>query len=128
MIAFERRASTGLFNLLRRSDLTYLLPANADVVLYSMGHAKVVEIGWSGYGVLTEACAYVSDRAPFAPHDLERLTSAYKRALASGGKFAYEPSRRLDARKPPVGSRTSDVPEGCRVAGAHPRQVSEVPT
>lgn len=75
----------------------------ADVVLYSTGHAKAVDIGWGGFGVLAERCEYVSDRAPFDPLDLERLTRDYRDALASGVKFEYIASRWLDMRKPPVG-------------------------
>ena len=75
----------------------------ADVVLYSTGHAKAVDIGWGGYGVLAEGRGYGSNRAPFDPLDLERLTSGYKHALASGAKFQYVASRWLDMRKPPIG-------------------------
>jgi hypothetical protein len=74
----------------------------ADIVLYSTGHAKAVDIGWGGYGVLAEGCEYSSDCAPFDPADLASLTKAYKDALASGTRFEYAAGKWLDARTPPM--------------------------
>ena len=75
----------------------------ADLVLYSTGRAKAVDIGWGGYGLLTERCIYVPDHAaPFDLHDLQRLTDDYKQALAAGTKFEYADMNWLDARKPHI--------------------------
>jgi hypothetical protein len=69
----------------------------ADVVLYSTGYAKVVDLGSGGYAFLQDGVAYESHSLPFRREDLEELEAAYKQDIASRQPFHYRDSAWLEA-------------------------------
>ena len=71
-----------------------------DAVLYSTGHAKYVDLGYGGYGILGKHVSYCDSRSPFDVRVLDRLTLQYKTALAAGIPFAYEDGEWLDQGEP----------------------------
>lgn len=77
----------------------------ADIVLYSTGYAKYVDIGWGGYGVLADGITYKRTAGHFDPADLERLTANYKRSIARGTRFASAHGDWLDQRRLPLSRR-----------------------
>lgn len=100
----------------------------ADAVLYSTGHAKFVDLGWGGYGILPEDSDYDSARESFEPEDLRQLTLDYKRALESGVKFVYSTSKWLDEREPPISwSRYAEFTDARRAEMLdHKRHLNEI--
>lgn len=69
----------------------------ADVVLYSTGYAKIVDLGGGGYAFLKESVAYRPHTLPFEPRDHEEIEKAYKRAL-QGETFVYRDSHWLQTQ------------------------------
>jgi hypothetical protein len=65
-------------------DLEKVDMQGADVVLFSTGHAKYVDLGWGGFAHIEEKVPYVAADNGFAQAQLNRLTSFYKRHVRSG--------------------------------------------
>lgn len=72
----------------------------ADLVIYSTGHAKVVDLNIGGYGFLNESFMYRSFQTPYDPQSLETLTISYKDAIDRKKKWDYVDSDWLDTKKP----------------------------
>jgi hypothetical protein len=60
---------------------------SADVVLYSTGYAKIVELNFGGYAFLRDDLEYHSFSLPFDPADLEEMEQLYKQAIQKREKF-----------------------------------------
>ena len=66
-------------------------PSNAaDVILYSTGYAKIVDLGFGGYAFLRDSLTYNRHALPFEGRDLDRIEQDYKRSIESGSPYAYE--------------------------------------
>jgi len=78
------------------------IETNADVILFSTGYAKIVELGFGGYAYLNDALPYVKNSLAYDPSALNELTAAYKNAIAHKTRFAYTDSAWLDTATPPV--------------------------
>jgi hypothetical protein len=76
--------------------------SDADVLLYSTGYAKFVDIGFGGYGLLRDGVRYVRRPTPFAAAHLDELTAAYKEAIAARRPLRYHDTDWLDCRDPPM--------------------------
>jgi dTDP-4-amino-4,6-dideoxygalactose transaminase len=61
----------------------------ADVMLYSTGYAKTVELNFGGYAFIKEDVQYQPEPLPFTPQDYEELESSYKEAVSNRTKFIY---------------------------------------
>lgn len=61
----------------------------ADVVLYSTGYAKVVELNSGGYAMMDERIAYQPVQLDFDPASQDELEKAYKSAVQSRSRFEY---------------------------------------
>lgn len=62
-----------------------------DALLYSTGYAKPLDLGAGGYGLLRDGVAYERHEREHDPDALERVTAAYKDAVA--GRRPYEEPR-----------------------------------
>lgn len=71
-----------------------------DLVLYSSGYAKVVDVGGGGFGFLREGLPYVHHPCPFRESDLRMVTASYKTAIESGTRYHFEDSDWLVATPP----------------------------
>lgn len=62
---------------------------SADVVLFSTGYAKIVELNFGGYALLDDDVEYQSEQLEFEPAHLEDLENAYKSAVRNRSRFDY---------------------------------------
>lgn len=76
------------------------LAAHTDIALYSTGYAKYVDIGFGGFGVLSDGITYTSIESVFYSSDLDKLTGQYKKALEQHSQFIYSDSAWLDTAHP----------------------------
>ena len=63
--------------------------SRADVILYSTGYAKIVELNFGGYAFMTEEVPYQPQRLPFRAQAHEELEKAYKESISKNSKFIY---------------------------------------
>jgi len=61
----------------------------ADVLLYSTGYAKIVDLGFGGYAFLRDQVDVVHRRLPYKPEALRRLERDYKKAIEIGRPYTY---------------------------------------
>ncbi|MDO9300117.1 MAG: hypothetical protein Q7T89_01990 [Anaerolineales bacterium] len=69
---------------------------SADVILYSTGYAKIVELGFGGYAFLRDDLEYQSVNLPFDPEHHDEIEKLYKQAIQKREKFIYHDSDWLD--------------------------------
>ncbi|HXF86177.1 MAG TPA: hypothetical protein VNK49_12395 [Anaerolineales bacterium] len=62
----------------------------ADVLLYSTGYGKVVELGLGGYAFLRDGVNYQSVHLNFDPRHEEQIEYDYKRAIRGQYRFEYK--------------------------------------
>jgi hypothetical protein len=100
----------------------------ADVVLYSTGYAKIVDIGFGGYAFLQPELSYMSHRLPFSADDLEALEKAYKGSVTSREPFVYQDSDWLEteANLPDWSSYRRRVKSALDVSLAHRSEINTV--
>lgn len=75
-------------------------PPEVDVVLYSTGHAKPVDVGFGGFALIREHVGCDPRRLMFEPRALDALTRAYKQAIERRAKMDYRDDDWLDTRAP----------------------------
>lgn len=68
----------------------------ADVTLYSTGYAKIVDIGFGGFGFLHDHVAYRPSSLPFSPPHLAALEADYKACVAARQAYSYKDSDWLE--------------------------------
>jgi dTDP-4-amino-4,6-dideoxygalactose transaminase len=66
--------------------------SQADLVLFSTGYAKIVELGSGGYAFLREGVKYGPVTLPFAPSSHAKLEAEYKAAIRERTRFHYHDS------------------------------------
>jgi hypothetical protein len=62
---------------------------SADLVLFSTGYVKFVDLGWGGYGFLKDYHPYIQQELSFKADDLSTLTSTLESAIKLEKKFIY---------------------------------------
>lgn len=72
----------------------------ADVVLYSTGYSKYVDLGFGGYAFMKPEVSYRPVNLPYRPSDHEALVQAMKEAQETGNSFRYQDSGWLDSGAP----------------------------
>ncbi len=74
----------------------------ADVILYSTGYAKVVDLNLGGFAFLHERLIYEHQSLPFQLQDLESVEEDYKRSIRDCQPYSYKDSNWLqtDAEQP----------------------------
>lgn len=61
----------------------------ADVILFSTGYAKIVDLGFGGYALLKNNVAYQPANLPFTPSDHDEVEREYKKAVQARVRFSY---------------------------------------
>jgi hypothetical protein len=72
----------------------------ADLVLYSTGYAKVVELNFGGYAFIEERLRYRPVYLPFNPTHHDELEKRYKEVLQARGKYIYRDGDWLETDTP----------------------------
>jgi hypothetical protein len=66
-------------------------PTNtADVILYSTGYAKIVDLEFAGFAYLSEDINYQPHALPYQRSDLEELEKNYKSSVEAGELYIYK--------------------------------------
>jgi hypothetical protein len=103
-LAAVRKAAPGLLlvddRCLCRPDFDARPGDAADVLLYSTGYAKPVDVGFGGFAALKEQVAYEPRERPYKAEALDRLTADYKRAIEGRRPLRYQSGDWLDTRTP----------------------------
>jgi hypothetical protein len=99
-----------------------------DVVLYSTGYAKPVDIGFGGFGWCKPNVAYRRHTLPYQTEALEQLTAQYKAAIDHGRPLPYVDSAWLDTTPPATPEREYAmlVTEGWSESLEHKRQINQI--
>jgi hypothetical protein len=102
----------------------------ADVVLYSTGYAKIVDLDYGGYALMTDEMDYQPARLPFDPAAHAKLEGAYKAAIRNRSRFEYIDTDWLqtDADLPDWDSYRRRIENGLTSSLAHRRQLNEIYT
>lgn len=79
-------------------DLEPIHPA--DVILYSTGYAKIVELNSGGYAFIKDELKYRPVPLPFMATHHENLEKHYKEAVRAREKYVYEDSDWLETDAP----------------------------
>ena len=61
--------------------------SSADIVVFSTGYAKIVQLDFGGYSLANEGVEYQSRQMPFNPDSLAELEKMYKSAVQNKTKF-----------------------------------------
>ena len=77
--------------------------SGADVILYSTGYAKFVELNFGGYAFMTDEVPYQPQQLPFSAQAHEELEMAYKVSISRNSKFIYRDTDWLET--------SSDLPK-----------------
>ena len=72
----------------------------ADLLLYSTGYSKIVDLRWGGFALTGDGLSYPRSDTPYNPADWQVLDQSYKRHLGARMKFLYRDSDWLDTRPP----------------------------
>ena len=70
--------------------------SRADVILYSTGYAKIVELNFGGYAFIKAGVPYEPQRLSFSAQDYEELEKACKESISKSSKFIYRDSDWLE--------------------------------
>lgn len=100
----------------------------ADVVLFSTGYAKIVEMNFGGYAILNDQIEYQPVPLDFDPASHEELEQAYKSAVRSRSLFEYRDTDWLQTEGdlPDWDSYRHQVEEGLASSVAHRRVINEI--
>ena len=81
-------------------EFTGTLAPNTDVALYSTGHAKYVDVGFGGYGLVGDHVPYSRTEMTHSAGDLDAMIANYKNVLKKQEPFSYTDSAWLDTTYP----------------------------
>ncbi len=109
-------------------DLQADAAGDADVLLYSTGYAKVVDLGFGGYAFCSEEIPYRSAHLPCRPAALEALENGYKAVIANRQVYHYIDSDWLetDAVLPAWSAYRREIAEKLPVTCAHRQEINEI--
>jgi hypothetical protein len=69
---------------------------NADLILYSTGYAKIVELSYGGYAFIRENIPYQHAVLPFSPNLHAEMEKTYQASIKEHQQFIYKDSDWLD--------------------------------
>jgi hypothetical protein len=100
----------------------------ADVLLYSTGYTKVVDLGFGGYAFIRPEISYQPRHLPFQRADLETVEQAYNASIASRQPFAYHDSDWLQTDDAPSEweSYRQEIETALVASLAHRREINAV--
>lgn len=72
---------------------------SADVILYSTGYAKIVDLGFGGYAFIKTKVPYKPERLTFNEHHHNAIELAYKKAVQDRTRYTYHDCDWLDTNE-----------------------------
>lgn len=87
---------------LAKPNISMILESNVDVVLYSSGYVKFVELGFGGFAHIKDSFKYERHPVQFIERDHEALTNHFREVIAGNESFIYEDNQWLDSSVPKV--------------------------
>ncbi len=101
---------------------------NADVVLYSTGYSKVVDLNFGGYAFLEDGIAYQPEILPFKAQDHEELERGYKRSIQNRELYSYTDSDWLqtEADLPAWYDYRQQIEKGLKASLQHRAALNEI--
>lgn len=111
-------------------DLEPDAASQADVILYSTGYAKIVELNYGGYAFFRDTLPYQPAHLSYAPGALETLESGYKSAISKRQLYHYvdSPWLETDADLPDWDAYCAQIRTGLPVSLAHRREINAIYT
>ena len=111
-------------------DLDPPQEASADVVLYSTGYAKIVELNFGGYAYIKDDVPYQPEHLSFNPQAHEELEKGYKQAIQNQSPFIYTDSDWLqtDADLPAWYDYRQQIEAGLKTSLEHRVTINEIYT
>lgn len=76
------------------------IPEDTDLIFYSTGISKVVELGFGGYGYTKEKIEINHSKIAYDEKDLKEVERGYKEAIIKKEKYHYQECNWLDLREP----------------------------
>ena len=109
-------------------DLDPPKETSADVMLYSTGYAKIVELGFGGYAFLKTDTAYNSEHLPFESEANEELEKGYKQAIRNHEPYIYRDSDWLqtDADLPSWYDYRQQIKDGLKLSLQQRAAINEI--
>lgn len=75
---------------------------NADLILFSTGYSKFIDLGFGGYAILNKKIYYKTHILPYNEKCLLNLVNNFRRIEKNPIKFKYEDCGWLDSSKPSI--------------------------
>lgn len=103
-------------------------PTPADLVLFSTGYAKIVDLGSGGFAFAQEHVPCAHQKLPFNAHDLMALESEYKSTVSAGAAYSYRDSSWLqtDSSLPSWQVFANELRDAARRTLTHRRSLNAV--
>ena len=92
--------------------------SSTDLILYSTGYGKYLDLGMGGFGWLKEGIPYQKSSLPFFPQAAIKMDADLKCIVQTGSRYTYQDSAWLDTGPTPfqpedykkiVGSKLSEI-------------------
>ena len=74
--------------------------SSADVILYSTGYAKIVDLHFGGYALLSNSLTYQPANLVFNADDYDQIERSYKKAVQERVRFVYHDMDWLETDAP----------------------------
>jgi hypothetical protein len=109
-------------------DLEPAQNTSVDMMLYSTGYAKVVELNFGGYAFLREDTPYQPQYLPFNSKAYEQIESEYKQAIQNRNRFVYTDSDWLqtDANPPAWYDYRQQIEDGLKASLRHRAAINKI--
>ncbi|MCC6299623.1 MAG: hypothetical protein IT314_10010 [Anaerolineales bacterium] len=101
---------------------------SADIVLFSTGYAKVVDLGFGGYAFMKDELVYQPRSLPFASSDHRVMEEQYKTAVKERARFEYRDSDWLitDLEMPAWYEFRGEIEDKLEESLAHRQALNEI--
>ncbi len=71
-------------------DTSLSSPSFADVIIYSTGYSKIVDIGFGGYAKISPEITFKNIRLAYREDDLKAIETEYKKSSSSRSAYIYQ--------------------------------------
>lgn len=102
--------------------------SSADVILYSTGYAKIVDLHFGGYALLRNGLSYQPAHLAFNANDHDKIEKSYRKAVQERTRFMYHDMDWLetDASLPEWGDYRLQIESGLKETLAQRTRLNEI--